>query len=169
MVFSFFRQFSLMEAQMTETTLSITIPRQFRDLLAETVEAAVTKALAELQGESPAPRIMQSPPLSSTNTGIALKPADRTRAADLRIALLTGKIPEGTGILIGVTTLAKLLHVSSRTVRRLVDEKAMPDPVRLGRMMRWRLAEILKWIESDCPPQRTWIYRRRRPFERKGK
>jgi predicted DNA-binding transcriptional regulator AlpA len=154
---------------MTETTLSITIPGQFRDLLAETVEAAVAKALAQVQRETPAPRITESPPLSSTNTGIELRPTDKTKAADLRIALLTGKIPEETGLLIDARRFAKLLSVSLATLWRLQAQQVIPPPIKLGHLTKWRLAEVIEWIEADCPPQRNWGYSRERSLSRNGK
>jgi excisionase family DNA binding protein len=154
---------------MTETTLTITIPG-LRDLLAETVEAAVTKSLANVRLEvASAPPTTESPLPSSPRTGIELKPTDRTKAGDLRIALLTGKLPRDAGLLIGVKTVGKLLNVSSRTVSRLVDEKAMPASVRLGSMVRWRLAEIIEWIEAGCPSPGAWTYTQHGSPSRKGR
>lgn len=115
------------------------------DLFKVTLEATCKKILAE------------SPTLAaSVSKGTELKAADKLKAADLRTALLVGKIPEDTGLLIDAPTFAKLLSISSRHLRRLLDLKAVPQPVHLGRLVRWRLTEVLEWIEDDCPPQRTW-------------
>jgi excisionase family DNA binding protein len=91
--------------------------------------------------------------------GIELPPEEQLKAKDLRIALLLGKVPEEAGILIDTSTTAKLLNVSHRTLDRLADEKAIPQPVRIsGRLVRWRLAELLEWIEEGCPHPTHWTY-----------
>ena len=67
------------------------------------------------------------------------------------MAVLLGKIPKDTGLLIDVKTTAKLLNVSERMVYRLADQKAAPSPVKLGALVRWRLAEIIEWVDGGCP------------------
>jgi predicted DNA-binding transcriptional regulator AlpA len=109
----------------------------------DTVEISIKQALAN------------SPPLVSS-LGTELKPNDKFKAADLRVALLMGKIPDDSGLLIDAKTFANLLSISSRTLSRLIDLKAVPMPVHLGRLVRWRLDEVLEWIEADCPPQKSW-------------
>jgi hypothetical protein len=44
-----------------------------------------------------------------------------------------------------------------------------PSPVRIGRGDKWWLAEILEWIEADCPLQKVWAQRRQNPTESKGR
>lgn len=109
----------------------------------DTVEISIKQALAN------------SPP-SALTPGTELKPNDKFKAGDLRMALLMGKIPDDSGLLIDAKTFANLLSISSRTLSRLIDLKAVPIPVRLGRLVRWRLVEVLEWIEADCPPQKSW-------------
>lgn len=109
----------------------------------ETLETSIKQALAD------------SPPLVSS-PGMELKATDKLKAADLRMSLLMGKIPENSSLLIDAKTFAHLLSISSRTLSRLIDLKAVPMPVHLGRLVRWRLAEVLEWIEADCPPQKSW-------------
>jgi predicted DNA-binding transcriptional regulator AlpA len=109
----------------------------------DTLEAAIKEALAN------------SSPLVSSQ-GTELKSKDKVKAADLRMSLLMGKIPDDSGLLIDVKTFAKLLSISSRTLSRLIDLEAVPMPVHLGRLVRWRLVEVLEWIEADCPPQKDW-------------
>ena len=57
----------------------------------------------------------------------------------------------GFSILIGVDALAELLNVSPSTVRRLVDSGKMPQPIRLGKAVRWQRVEIENWIREGCP------------------
>jgi predicted DNA-binding transcriptional regulator AlpA len=109
----------------------------------DTLETSIKQALAN------------SPPFVSS-PGTELKTTDKFKAADLRIALLMGKIPDDSGLLIDAKTFAKLLSISSRTLSRLIDLEAIPMPVHLGRLVRWRLVEVLEWIEADCPPQKDW-------------
>jgi predicted DNA-binding transcriptional regulator AlpA len=80
------------------------------------------------------------------------------KAADLRVAFLVGKIPQNTGLLIDAKVLSKLLDTSHSTLYRLLAEEALPAPVKFGRLTKWRLAEIIEWIEADCPPQKVWVH-----------
>ena len=90
------------------------------------------------------PSVTPAQPLATVVGGTELKPGDRLTGADLRLAILTGKIPEDTGLLIDRPTLALLLSVSSRTLDRLLCRGSIPSPVRIGRGNKWRLAEILR-------------------------
>lgn len=122
----------------------------------ETLETSIKQALAD------------SPPLVSS-PGTELKTKDKLKAADLRMSLLMGKIPEDSGLLIDAKTFAHLLSISSRTLSRLIDLKAVPMPVHLGRLVRWRLADVLEWIEADCPPQKSWTSKRIGAVDRRKK
>jgi len=56
--------------------------------------------------------------------------------------------------LVSVRDLAHLLNCSQRSVYRLADSGRMPRPVKLGALVRWRRAEIDKWIADGCPAVR---------------
>ncbi|MGA2253574.1 MAG: helix-turn-helix domain-containing protein [Thermoguttaceae bacterium] len=56
----------------------------------------------------------------------------------------------GEPLLITAAELAKLLHVSTRTLWRLRSAGELPEAVRLGGTVRWRFAEIKKWIAGGC-------------------
>jgi excisionase family DNA binding protein len=56
--------------------------------------------------------------------------------------------------LLDIHAVARRLTVSERTVRRLVARGAMPAPVRLGALIRWRRADLDRWIEEGCPASR---------------
>jgi predicted DNA-binding transcriptional regulator AlpA len=90
--------------------------------------------------------------------GVELNETEKQKAADFRMQLLAGKVGDASGLLIDTKSAASLLSVSMRTLRRLADLKAVPEPVRIGSQIRWRLAEILAWIDAGCPPQRYWTY-----------
>ncbi len=53
--------------------------------------------------------------------------------------------------LMTVDDVAALLTVSPRTVRRMADSGAMPRPVRLSSLIRWRRHEIDEWVQAGCP------------------
>jgi len=125
----------------------------FRNML----DAALAKAMVQANARPSAP---ESP-------GTHLNQAEKLKAADLRTALLMGKIPEGSGLLIDAKILARLLDLSHSTLYRLLAEGAIPEPVQLGRMKKWRLAEVLEWIEADCPAQRFWIAMKQQSARRK--
>lgn len=42
--------------------------------------------------------------------------------------------------------LASVLDVSLRTIWRRRKDGSMPQPVRVGRSIRWRLLEVRQWI-----------------------
>jgi len=55
----------------------------------------------------------------------------------------------GNGVkLVGIKAVAELLGVCTRTVRRLCESGEFPQPVRLGRSLRWPLSDIERLIES---------------------
>jgi predicted DNA-binding transcriptional regulator AlpA len=52
--------------------------------------------------------------------------------------------------LITAADVAAMLKVSVRTLWRLRSAGQIPEPVRLGGAVRWRLDEIKKWIAGGC-------------------
>jgi excisionase family DNA binding protein len=68
--------------------------------------------------------------------------------------LLTQPVQEYQAALLDVGALAALLNCSERHVYRLSDRGAMPAPVRLGALVRWRRLEIVQWISEGCPSVR---------------
>jgi excisionase family DNA binding protein len=66
-----------------------------------------------------------------------------------------GRMPATPAPMLTVDTLAELLGVSARHVRRLVDAGRAPQPVRLGRSCRWPRAAVETWIAAGCPKIRT--------------
>lgn len=48
---------------------------------------------------------------------------------------------------------AKLLDLSERTVWRLLSAKRLPEPLRIGGSVRWRLDQVRQWISAGCPAQ----------------
>lgn len=54
-----------------------------------------------------------------------------------------------------VDDIAALLKSSTRHVRRLADSGAMPRPLHIGRLVRWRKADVDQWLAAGCPSCRT--------------
>jgi excisionase family DNA binding protein len=85
----------------------------------------------------------------------ALANHDEGREARLlasRNAVFGGqKLPENEGWLISPKQAAKLLNVSARTLWRMYHGGEMPQPIRIGRAVRWRLDALKKWVDAGCP------------------
>ncbi len=54
--------------------------------------------------------------------------------------------------LITAVQFAQLLNVSERTLYRLKSTGKLPNPIVLGGLVRWRVAEVHRWIDQGCPP-----------------
>lgn len=54
-------------------------------------------------------------------------------------------------LMLTAADVAALLACSTKTVYRLADRGALPRPVRLGGLLRWRRGEIDQWIDEGCP------------------
>ncbi len=56
--------------------------------------------------------------------------------------------------LMDVEQVSDLLGISPRGVWRFRDSGRMPAPVTLGRLVRWRHADLTTWIAAGCPDVR---------------
>ena len=54
-------------------------------------------------------------------------------------------------ILVSKKQTAEMLQVSVRTVDRLATENLMPQPCRIGNVVRWNRHELIAWINQGCP------------------
>lgn len=64
---------------------------------------------------------------------------------------LPANTPPEESALFDIRQVAGLLRCSTRHVRRLADAGAMPAPVRLGVLLRWRREELQRWLDAGCP------------------
>jgi len=53
--------------------------------------------------------------------------------------------------LVDLKVAARITGVSMDTFRRLVRAGGAPSPVRIRRAVRWRMRELMQWIDADCP------------------
>lgn len=58
-------------------------------------------------------------------------------------------------LLITAAELARLLKISTRTLWRLQSAGRLPEPVRFGGAVRWRLEEVRNWIAEGCPDEQA--------------
>ncbi|MBX7074065.1 MAG: helix-turn-helix domain-containing protein [Pirellulales bacterium] len=65
-------------------------------------------------------------------------------------------------LLVTSAEVAHLLNVSTRTLWRQLSAGQVPQPVRFGGTVRWRIDELRKWIAEGCPPPRARENERRR-------
>lgn len=79
-------------------------------------------------------------------------------AADLPVGASIADVAEWkeAGLLLTSDGLARLLNISKRTLMRLRSVGKLPRPVQLGRLVRWRTAEVHEWVESGCPALAIW-------------
>lgn len=61
---------------------------------------------------------------------------------------------QGSESMIDVAIVAQKIAASTRHVRRLADAGRMPAPVKVGRLLRWRTADVDGWILNGCKPVR---------------
>ncbi|MBL0122908.1 MAG: helix-turn-helix domain-containing protein [Betaproteobacteria bacterium] len=47
---------------------------------------------------------------------------------------------------------AKLLCVSKRKIERMVKAKTFIKPAKIGDLPRWRVVDVLNWIENSLKP-----------------
>lgn len=156
-----------------ELKITVTISEgDVRDLLAslqrpivEAVATTLTKIKESASANPPAPpppaekAALEKAAVEKTVGGIRLSDAERLKAADLRTGLLLGKVPDTAGLLIDKKVMARLLNVSLRTLHQLHVTEAIPEAVRLGgSIVRWKLAEILDWMDAGCPTRSKWTY-----------
>ena len=52
--------------------------------------------------------------------------------------------------------LADRLGASLRHIRRLDSAQKIPRPIRLGRSVRWPVAEIENWMAAGAPDRQRW-------------
>ena len=53
--------------------------------------------------------------------------------------------------LIDINFIAQMLKCSTRHVRRMVNARRIPKPIKLGALLRWIKADIDRWFTEGCP------------------
>lgn len=60
-------------------------------------------------------------------------------------------------LLVDVNRAAAMCAVSPEHFRRMADSGRAPQPLKLGTSTRWRLAEIVDWVDAGCPDRRRAV------------
>jgi excisionase family DNA binding protein len=58
-------------------------------------------------------------------------------------------------LLLSVGETSRLLGVSTRTIWTLISSGRIPQPVRLGRSVKFRRSDIEAWVAAGCPVEST--------------
>ncbi|MCZ7605860.1 MAG: helix-turn-helix domain-containing protein [Planctomycetota bacterium] len=68
----------------------------------------------------------------------------------------TTEQPKPAALVLTTDELATALRISPAMVFKLKAAGKLPAPVRLGRGLRWRRAEVEAWLEAGCPALESW-------------
>jgi predicted DNA-binding transcriptional regulator AlpA len=52
--------------------------------------------------------------------------------------------------------LAELLPFAVRTIRTMDAAGKLPEPLRIGGRVAWRVSEIREWLAAGAPPRSEW-------------
>ena len=63
------------------------------------------------------------------------------------------KINEAAQVFVTAKEIAKMLGVSRRTIWRWDTCEKVPEPIRIGKAVRWRRHDIEEWVKDGCPPR----------------
>lgn len=86
---------------------------------------------------------------------------------------MASRVAPGDGVvgqdalLTDIKGLARMLGRSERAIWRDQSAGRLPRPIKLGRLTKWRVAEIREWVDSGCPNLATWETLKR-PLKRAG-
>ncbi len=75
--------------------------------------------------------------------------ADGRERGQMAEAQVTTTEPEPYRLL-SADSVAEALGVSKRQVWRLRSAGRLPEPVRIGRCVRWRAADLAEWVRDGC-------------------
>jgi predicted DNA-binding transcriptional regulator AlpA len=53
--------------------------------------------------------------------------------------------------LLAVVDLANVFDCSERHIFRLLSAGKIPEPVRIGSLLRWDRKKIFEWVSAGCP------------------
>jgi predicted DNA-binding transcriptional regulator AlpA len=65
-------------------------------------------------------------------------------------------LPSPSPLLLRAKAAALLCDMSLRTWRTWDVAGKIPQPIRIGRSLRWRASELQAWIAAGCPDRSTW-------------
>ena len=123
------------------------------DLLAQVVNESVGRSAQAIETAAATHRLVDREPSPKPR----MSPAEASQHA-----LFAGqKPPEDRGLLIDARQATKLLNLSSRTLWTMYNTGRMPQPIRIGRAIRWSFDELRTWVAEGCPAQDKWEWPKR--------
>jgi predicted DNA-binding transcriptional regulator AlpA len=75
---------------------------------------------------------------------------------------MTLRIADGTDgsgqdvLLTDIKGLERMLGRDERSLWRDLSAGKLPAPIKLGKLTKWRVAEIRDWVAAGCPDRVTW-------------
>lgn len=60
-------------------------------------------------------------------------------------------------LLVDAKGLAAMLGIGRSHVHELRLSGRLPEPVYLGRSVRWSAEELRRWIDAGCPAKERWL------------
>ena len=64
--------------------------------------------------------------------------------------------PADNNLLVSMKQIASLLQISTRKIENLRRLGQMPQPIRIGKAVRWNRAELTDWVDAGCPDCNLW-------------
>ncbi len=97
----------------------------------------------------------------AVNVAVGFDPQREARLRASHHANLAGqKMPEDKGLLIDTKAATKLLNVSARTIWQMTQTGRIPQPIKIGRLVRWSYEELQAWVNAGGPPMSEWKWPR---------
>lgn len=66
--------------------------------------------------------------------------------------------PADFALLLDTSAAANLLGVCEKTIYTMYTTGQMPEPIRIGRLVRFGSRELAAWIDAGCPPRDEWVW-----------
>jgi len=89
--------------------------------------------------------------VSATGDDTVNRKAERRKEVSEKAIYGKAKIPDELHLMVSRLQASELLQLSTRTIDNLKREGLMPQPVRIGRAVRWNRAELVAWVDAGCP------------------
>lgn len=73
---------------------------------------------------------------------------------------MTARASDSTALTVSALDGAALLGIGRTKFLQLHASGRLPLPLRFGRAVRWRRAELEDWLNAGCPPRDKWIWKK---------
>ena len=95
---------------------------------------------------------------AATGNDIDSVKAKRRQACSKNAIFGSDEVPTDVHLMVTRTQASELLQLSTRTIDNLKRDGLMPEPIRIGRAVRWNRAELVAWVDAGCPDCTEWKY-----------